>query len=460
MFAALFCTNWFGRLTMPSAPRPVEPQAVCVVTLTQNAFQVNEPHPSRQFAVAVVKKLQDAGFQALWAGGCVRDQRMGLQPKDYDVASDATPDQIRDIFGRRRTLAIGAAFGVITVLGSQDEGQVEVATFRRDAEYTDGRHPDHVTFSSAEEDARRRDFTINGLFHDPLTGQDIDYVGGGDDLRRKRIRAIGDPHQRLAEDKLRMLRAVRFAATFGFSIEADTFAALREHAAELTVVSAERIAQELRRMLVHPQRRIAADLLATTSLLPVILPESADSVAYSGQRWKETLAIMDALNQPSTSVALAALLRGVHQEGGAAAVTNVCRRWRLSNEEAEGILLCLQNESLLRLAHQSQWPKVQRVLTECRIDELLTYVAAVSEVLDEQPVGLSFCLAKLALPREQWNPKPLVSGDDLQAAGLPPGPAFGRILHCLRDAQLAGEITDKAQALEEARRLWAERPGP
>jgi len=237
------------------------------------ASRVNQPSQPREFAVSVVKKLHEAGFQALWAGGCVRDQRLGRTPKDYDVATSATPDQIRDLFGRRRTLAIGAAFGVITVLGGKQAGQIEVATFRRDDDYSDGRHPDGVTFSSAEEDAQRRDFTINGLFHNPLTGQDIDYVNGSDDLQAKMIRAIGNPHERLAEDKLRMLRAVRFAATFDFTIEENTFAALHEHAHELTVVSAERISEEMRRMLVHSSRRTAVELLAVTRLLDRILPE-------------------------------------------------------------------------------------------------------------------------------------------------------------------------------------------
>ena len=173
----------------------------------------------REFALEIVEQLRAAGFEALWAGGCVRDQLLGLAPKDYDVATSATPDEIRDLFGRRRTLAIGASFGVITVLGPRAAGQIEVATFRTDAAYSDGRHPDSVTFTTAEHDAARRDFTINGLFFDPVAEAVVDYVNGRDDLERKTIRAIGDPAARIAEDKLRMLRAVRFAATFDFHIE-------------------------------------------------------------------------------------------------------------------------------------------------------------------------------------------------------------------------------------------------
>src|SRR3954462_14353308 len=210
------------------------------------------PAPSRQrdFALEIAQKLRDAGFEALWAGGCVRDESLGLTPKDYDVATSATPDQIRDLFGRRRTLPIGASFGVITVLGPRHAGQIEVATFRTDAAYSDGRHPDSVTFTTAEHDAQRRDFTINGLFFDPISNEVVDYVNGQEDLKRRTIRAIGDPRLRLSEDKLRMLRAVRFAASFDFSIDLDTLQAIQKMAPEINTVSAERIGSEIRRMLI------------------------------------------------------------------------------------------------------------------------------------------------------------------------------------------------------------------
>src|SRR6476469_5731386 len=168
---------------------------------------MHNPARQREFALEIAKTLRAAGFEALWAGGCVRDELLGLTPKDYDVATSAKPDQIRDLFGRRRTLPIGASFGVITVLGPRDAGQIEVATFRTDATYSDGRHPDSVSFTTAERDAQRRDFTTNGLFYDPVTNQVVDYIGGQEDLKRGIIRAIGDPRLRLAEDKLRMLRA-------------------------------------------------------------------------------------------------------------------------------------------------------------------------------------------------------------------------------------------------------------
>src|SRR5688572_18170248 len=232
-----------------------------------------DPSHQRAFALEIVQKLRAAGFEALWAGGCVRDQLLGLVPKDYDVATTAKPEQIRDVFGRRRTIPIGAAFGVVTVLGPRAAGQIEVATFRSDSTYSDGRHPDSVTFTDAQHDAQRRDFTINGLFFDPVANEVVDYVGGQDDLKRRKIRAIGDPRLRLREDKLRMLRAVRFAATFGFEIEPETFRAIKDMAADISSVSAERIGMEIRRMLVDPNRADALRLLRETNLLEHVLPE-------------------------------------------------------------------------------------------------------------------------------------------------------------------------------------------
>src|SRR6478736_4762997 len=181
-----------------------------------------DPKLAREFAVEVVRTLRKNEQVALWAGGCVRDQLMQLLPKDYDVATDATPERVREVFGKKRTLAIGASFGVITVLGPKGTGQIDVATFRRDAAYSDGRHPDAVTFTTAEHDAQRRDFTINGLFYDPIAEKVVDYIGGQNDLQARIVRAIGDPRSRLSEDKLRLLRAVRFAAAFNFAIDPGT----------------------------------------------------------------------------------------------------------------------------------------------------------------------------------------------------------------------------------------------
>jgi poly(A) polymerase len=201
----------------------------------------------REFAIDVVKRLQSAGFQAFWAGGCVRDELLGLVPKDYDIATDARPEEVQRLF--RRTVAVGVSFGVVEVLGPRQDGdvlKVQVATFRTDAGYSDGRRPDQVVFSSAREDALRRDFTTNGMFFDPLKNELLDYVGGQADLQARVLRAIGDPHVRFAEDKLRLLRAIRIATRFDLTIEPATAAAIRAMADQLPVVSAERIADELR----------------------------------------------------------------------------------------------------------------------------------------------------------------------------------------------------------------------
>ena len=206
----------------------------------------------RAFAFEVVDRLQRAGHRALWAGGCVRDLLMDREPSDYDVATDATPDRVMGLF--RRTIPVGVSFGVVRVLGPREAGAVEVATFRSDGRYDDGRRPQSVTFGTPEADARRRDFTINGMFLDPVRDEILDLVGGKKDLEARVLRAIGDPIERFAEDKLRLLRAVRFAARLGFELEQSTKAAIASMAGEVRVVSAERIAEELRKMLVHPSR--------------------------------------------------------------------------------------------------------------------------------------------------------------------------------------------------------------
>ena len=227
----------------------------------------------REFATEVTQKLQAAGFAALFAGGCVRDDLLGKSPKDYDVATDATPEQVRELFGFKRTLAIGESFGVITVLGPRSVSPIEVATFRRDGGYSDGRRPDSVEFTDAREDALRRDFTINGMFFDPVTETIIDYVDGQTDLELRQIRAIGNAEERIEEDKLRMLRGIRFAATYNFSLEANTLVAIQKRASEIDAVSPERIGGEIVRMFTHPNFPRAFELLIESSLWCEILPQ-------------------------------------------------------------------------------------------------------------------------------------------------------------------------------------------
>lgn len=413
-----------------------------------------DPAKAREFAVEVAAKLRASGYEALWAGGCVRDRLLDCEPKDYDIATNATPDQIREVFGKRRTLAIGAAFGVITVRGTRAAGQIEVATFRRDAAYSDGRHPDSVAFSNAEEDARRRDFTINGLFYDPLSDEVIDYVGGQEDLAKRIIRAIGDPEARLSEDKLRMLRAVRFATTLDFEVDSATMHAVQRHAAELQVVSVERITAELRRLLLDANRRRGLELLCESGLLAQVLPE----VDCAGDAWRHTLETLDAIQEATFAVAVSALLRTIHLQSASDKVAEaICRRWKLSNEELEGVLLCLKHEETIRLAPTIDWPVLQRVLISARIDELMSYCAAVANVIDGTDDAIQFCRQTLARPQSQWNPAPLITGEDLKQLGIPAGAAYRELLIAVRDAQLNGEISVRPQAVRLAQSLWDSR---
>lgn len=400
---------------------------------------------AREFATEVVRQLRSAGYEALWAGGCVRDQLLGHTPKDYDVATSARPEEIRDVLGRRRTLAIGAAFGVITVLGPPGAGNVEVATFRCDGTYSDGRRPESVTFSTAEFDAQRRDFTINGLFYDPLADRVIDYVDGQNDLVRQVVRAIGSPHERFAEDKLRLLRAIRFATTLGFAIESATLAAVQQLSGELVVVSVERISAEMRRMLVHPRRAEALKLLLESRLLATILPEAATLAAADGEpQWQNLLAMLRQVHQPDFATALALVLKPFANARQAA---ETCRRWKLSNEESEVVLHLLKNEPTIHAAPSVPWPTLQRVLIAPHVEELLTYCAAVERVQTGATSGVDHCRHKLQLPPEELNPLPFLTGDDLQSLGFVPGPDFKRLLTALRDAQLDKLVQSRDEAI-------------
>jgi tRNA nucleotidyltransferase/poly(A) polymerase len=406
-----------------------------------------DPRAQQQFATEVVRRLRAAGFEAYWAGGCVRDRLLGRLPKDYDVATNATPPEIRAVFRHRKTLAIGAAFGVITVVGHRGSGSIEVATFRRDESYSDGRHPDRVTFCSAREDALRRDFTINGLFFDPLAEKVIDYVGGQEDLRRGVVRAIGQPAMRFAEDKLRMLRAVRFAATFGFVLEAETLAAIRQMAEQITVVSPERIAMEMRRMLVEPGRKRAVALLLESRLAAALLPEIVPTDAASAAALERALTALDKLPKPGFPLALATLL---HERVEPAAAMAICRRWRLTNKETQRVVWLLKHRHALAGARHARWSLLQPLIVAPGIRDLLA-LAEVAALAD--PEDLAHCYDHLARPWEQLDPPPLVTGDDLVAWGIPPGPRYARLLRRLRAAQLDGEIHDKAEGRALLERL-------
>ena len=407
----------------------------------------------RQFALEVVRKLRAADFEAYWAGGCVRDKLLGREPKDYDVATNATPEEIRSVFGRHRTLALGAAFGVITILGPRQAGQVEVATFRQDAGYSDGRHPDSVRFSSAREDAQRRDFTVNGLFYDPIAERVIDYVGGQDDLDRRVIRAVGDPIERFTEDKLRMLRAVRFSAAYEFSLEAKTLEAIRRMASEITVVSPERISTEMQRILVDRNRAKGMRLLLETGLAAVILPEVVPSNEKLRQGFERSLRVIDRFNGPGFSLVLASLL---HNRVDAADAEKVCRKWRLSNRQTDRVTWLVENHLALKGARTKPWSELQKIVVIQGIDDLLALSEAECQVAGVDTQDIDWCRSLLERPAEELDPPPLLAGDDLISHGVAPGPNYGILLQQVRDAQLDEEIRTREEALALVDRMLAE----
>ena len=442
--------------------------------------------PNHRLALRTAKKLTDAGFTAYFAGGCVRDSLLGRPPKDYDVATDATPDQVRELFGKRRTLAIGAAFGVICVLGDDTtvDGQIEVATFRNDGAYIDGRRPISIQFSSPREDAQRRDFTINGLFFDPLRDEVIDFVGGREDLRLGIVRAIGTASDRFTEDKLRLLRGVRFAAEFDFEIEPETFQAIRQLADQITTVSGERISAEIQRCLMGSQPRRAIRLLDQSQLLYVLIPEIKGF-------WEQSIiptSKMDIFSHserevgqqgPTYSVAIPELVDSTKLGGFAASlaatmlpaigldfdhatdkrsrrikrtIDGIASRWRLSNEIRDAANFALTHFQTVIEAASRPWSEVQPVLIHSDYHAVMALARAIVHYFPAyQVLGVQFCEARLSWPMDQLNPPPLLNGDELRQAGYAPGPKFRNVLQLVRDEQLNGSIQTREQALTIAR---------
>ena len=299
--------------------------------------------PRAAEALRIIGRLADAGFVAYLAGGCVRDAMLGREPKDFDVATNATPDSVREVFGKRKTLAFGASFGVIAVLPEKKSAvgrtePTEVATFRSDGTYSDGRRPDSVQYGDAEEDAKRRDFTINGLFYDPQSQQVIDYVGGREDVKRRLLRAIGDASHRFDEDKLRMLRAVRMMTTLDFQIETTTFEAIKMHADAICKVSGERIGAEMRRLLCSPNASTGLQIVEESGLGRTILPEFT---GVDREALRAHLAPLSARDFPS-SMACALIGAGLHSD----ALQAIAERWKLSNEEQRQILAAIKHWKL------------------------------------------------------------------------------------------------------------------
>jgi poly(A) polymerase len=453
----------------------------------------------KTFAIQIVQTLRQRGFQAYLAGGCVRDLLLGREPKDYDVATEATPEQVMGIFPE--TYAVGAQFGVVLVPAPKEDATgvpsdadllftadfpfnesaatksyaVEVATFRSDIGYSDGRHPDEVRFSrDPREDVARRDFTINGMLLDPGSGEVLDFVGGKDDLKAGVIRAIGDPERRFAEDKLRMLRAVRFAARFEYTIEPATFTAMKHLAEDIQVVSRERVRDELTRMLTEGHARRAFLLLDESGLLQHVLPEISAMKGVQqppefhpeGDVFVHTLMALENLPYPCpATLAWGVLLHDVgkpptfrvapdrirfdnHVEIGVKMAEEICRRLRFSNDDTAQVLALVENH--MRFGHVSRMKEstLKRFMRLPAFDEHLALHRADCLASHRNLSTYEFLQRKrLEIPPETMRPSPLVTGDDLIAAGHAPGPKFREILEAVEDAQLEGRLGSRDEAL-------------
>ncbi len=427
----------------------------------------------RLTALEIVRTLRAAGHTAFFAGGCVRDMLRGVPPHDYDVATSATPEQARALFPR--TLEVGAQFGVVLVLAGN--GQFEVATFRSDDAYVDGRRPVSVTFSTPEADAQRRDFTVNGLFYDPIEERVLDFVAGREDIERRVIRSIGDPAARFTEDKLRMLRAVRFASSLGYTIEPATFRVIQQMAPQISVVSAERIREELVRIFTQPNAGRGLRLLDESGLLAVALPEVAAMKGVEqppqfhpeGDVFAHTCLMMDALREPSLTLAFAVLLHDVgkpptfqrapdrirfneHDVVGARMAGEILGRLRFSNDARERIVACVANHMRFRHATEMRKGKLKNLLSRPtfadelelhRLDCIGSHADLSNHVFLQQ--------AQAAMPPEVSAPPPLITGDDLLALGMTGGPAMGTVLREARELQLEEKLRTRDEAMAWAR---------
>ena len=437
----------------------------------------------RELANSVCETLRRNGHQALLVGGCVRDLLLGHAPADFDVATDATPERMMSLFPEG--IGVGARFGVVLV--PRDGAKIEVATFRSDVGYSDGRHPDRVVYSTtAKEDVQRRDFTINGLLMRHDTGEVLDFVGGQADLKAGILRAIGEPSRRFAEDKLRMLRAVRFAARFHFAIEPATVAAIRRHAAEINQVSAERLRDELTKLLTEGAARRGFELLDDVGLLRQVLPEIAAMKGVEqppqfhpeGDVWIHTRLLLEKLRAGcSPTLAWGVLLHDVgkpptfkpasetgdrirfdgHVDVGVRLTEDICNRLRFSNEETQQIVALVANHMRFKDVEQMRPSTLKRFVRLPRFDEHLELHRLDCLSSHGQLQSYEFVQRFLAeTPAEQVQPPRLLTGDDLQRMGYVPGPLFSEILRSLEDAQLDGRVQDKEGAAEYVRKRFGE----
>jgi poly(A) polymerase len=430
-------------------------------------------------AIAIVKRLKEEGHEAYLAGGCVRDMLLAKSPQDYDIATSAKPDAVKKIFPK--TIEVGAQFGVILVLSDGDS--FEVATFRWDGPYVDGRRPSEVRFAGMREDILRRDFTINGMMYDPVEDRLIDLVGGREDLGRRLIRAIGEPRERFREDRLRMIRAVRFAASLGFTIEENTLRAIREEAASITQVSWERIGEEITRLLTEGGARRGFELLDESGLLPAVLPEVARMKGVEqtpdyhpeGDVFVHTLLVLSRLTEPTETLAYGSLLHDVgkpvsaqrqqdhitfygHTEKGAEMAIEILKRLKRSRSVWERVAYLVKHHLRHTQAPKMRVSTLKRFLGEEGIEELLelTRLDALASNGDLQ--YYDFCRRKLEeFKHEEIHPEPLLKGKDLIAMGFTPGPLFHEILEGLHEAQLEGELRTREEALEWLRKKYGDK---
>ena len=431
-------------------------------------------HPQ---AEQIVQKLAQAGHVAVYAGGCVRDALLQRTYPDVDIATSATPDQVQSLFPKASDPQ-GKAFGVIRL--RIDDHVFEIATFRVDGPYLDGRRPSSITFTTAQEDAQRRDFTINGMFFDPLKNELLDYVQGQADLATQQIRAIGDPLARFTEDRLRLFRAIRFAVQLGFSIEPTTWKALCTLAPDSKVISPERIRDELVKILTSPDPARGFDLLYDSGLLSVWIPEllpmrdCAQSPEHhpEGDVWVHTRLLLTHLKNPSPVLALSALLHDIgkpptsktdpdgrirffgHEGVGARMAEEILRRLRFPNDEISAITACIANHMAFKDAPNMRVSTLKRLLARPTfLEELELHRIDCSSCHGQLDI-YNFLTAKLSeFSKEEIKPKPLLTGHDLQELGATPGPKMGKILHQLMDEQLEGKFTDRASALARAQEL-------
>src|SRR5437762_5685317 len=425
-------------------------------------------------ARGIIDRLRDHGHQAYLAGGCVRDRLLGLSRPvgDFDVATSARPEEVQRLFAH--TIAVGAQFGVMLVV--EGDVRVEVATFRADEAYLDGRHPSSVRFTTPEEDAARRDFTINGMFEDPVTGEVLDFVGGRRDLERRIVRAIGDPRRRFAEDRLRLVRAVRFAARLGFAVEPETAAAIREMAPAIHAVSAERVGEEIVKILTEGAARRGFELASELGLLGEVLPEVEQMKGVEqgrefhpeGDVFTHTMLALEGVDSSprrGETLALGALLHDVakrecaarrdgkitfygHSERGAAMAREICRRLRRPNAVADRVSWLVKDHLRLVSAPEMRLSTLKKFLRQDGIDELLELCRIDASASNGNLYYYDFCRRKLAeIGAEQMKPPPLVSGHDLIALGYRPGPAFKEILEAVEEAQLEGSVATRERAL-------------